>query len=150
MLYKLNDLELVKIISRPSKVCKTPYVADIELSGVPAPIFVDGLDALEVKKIIGMASLCVSSRFHGCVSSLSQGVPTLGTSWGHKYEQLFAQYGCADNILSIDDLSLLESKLQNIEQFNEQARQQLADAAREQKNQTQKMWATVFEEVRGV
>ena len=32
MLYKLNDLELVKIISRPSKVCKTPYVADIELS----------------------------------------------------------------------------------------------------------------------
>ena len=31
MLYKLNDLELVKVISRPSKVCKTPYVADIEL-----------------------------------------------------------------------------------------------------------------------
>jgi DNA-binding sugar fermentation-stimulating protein len=31
MLVKLNDLELVKIVSRPSKVCKTPYVADIEL-----------------------------------------------------------------------------------------------------------------------
>jgi len=31
MLAKLNDLELVKIVSRPSKVCKTPYVADIEL-----------------------------------------------------------------------------------------------------------------------
>jgi len=31
MLYKLNDLILVKIVSRPSKVCKTPYVADIEL-----------------------------------------------------------------------------------------------------------------------
>ena len=31
MLYKLNDLELVKVVSRPSKVCKTPYVADIEL-----------------------------------------------------------------------------------------------------------------------
>jgi|UniRef100_A0A6C0CAV9 sugar fermentation stimulation protein A len=31
MLYKLNDLILVKIKSRPSKVCKTPYVADIEL-----------------------------------------------------------------------------------------------------------------------
>jgi sugar fermentation stimulation protein A len=31
MLHKLNDLILVKIISRPSKVCKTPYVADIEL-----------------------------------------------------------------------------------------------------------------------
>ena len=31
MLYKLDNLEKVKIISRPSKICKTPYVADIEL-----------------------------------------------------------------------------------------------------------------------
>ena len=31
MLHKLNDLTLVKVIARPSKVCKTPYVADIEL-----------------------------------------------------------------------------------------------------------------------
>ena len=31
LLLKLNDLIKVKIISRPSKVCKTPYVADIEL-----------------------------------------------------------------------------------------------------------------------
>ena len=31
LLLKLNDLIKVKIISRPSKVCKTPYVADIQL-----------------------------------------------------------------------------------------------------------------------
>ena len=31
MLYHLNNLEKVKIIARPSKICKTPYVADIEL-----------------------------------------------------------------------------------------------------------------------
>ena len=31
LLHKLNDLVCVKIISRPSKICKTPYVADIEL-----------------------------------------------------------------------------------------------------------------------
>ena len=30
-LHKLNDLVYVKVIARPSKVCKTPYVADIEL-----------------------------------------------------------------------------------------------------------------------
>lgn len=29
---KLKNLERVKIISRPSKICKTPYVADIELN----------------------------------------------------------------------------------------------------------------------
>lgn len=32
LLLKLDDLIKVKIISRPSKICKTPYVADIELS----------------------------------------------------------------------------------------------------------------------
>tara|TARA_E500000178_G_C17003461_1_gene746887 strand:+ start:1023 stop:1889 length:867 start_codon:yes stop_codon:yes gene_type:complete len=31
LLLKLTDLIKVKIISRPSKICKTPYVADIEL-----------------------------------------------------------------------------------------------------------------------
>jgi sugar fermentation stimulation protein A len=31
MLHKLNNLKYVKVISRPSKVCKTPYVADIQL-----------------------------------------------------------------------------------------------------------------------
>jgi DNA-binding sugar fermentation-stimulating protein len=31
MLYHLNNLEKVKIVARPSKICKTPYVADIEL-----------------------------------------------------------------------------------------------------------------------
>ena len=31
MLHILHDLILVKVVSRPSKVCKTPYVADIEL-----------------------------------------------------------------------------------------------------------------------
>ena len=31
ILYTLRDIIKVKIISRPSRVCKTPYVADIEL-----------------------------------------------------------------------------------------------------------------------
>jgi sugar fermentation stimulation protein A len=32
LIYKLNELIKVKIIARPSKICKTPYVADIELN----------------------------------------------------------------------------------------------------------------------
>lgn len=53
-------------------------------------------DALEIKYVIGKCSIVISSRFHGLVSALSQGIPVVAMGWSHKYEELLADYGSAD------------------------------------------------------
>lgn len=70
-----------------------------------------GLNALEVKGVISQSYLIITSRFHGAASALNTGVPCLSTSWGHKYEELFNDYGQNDCVLSVGDLSMCEKRV---------------------------------------
>lgn len=76
-------------------------------------VLLSNLDALEVKRIIGGAKLLISSRFHGVVSGLTQGVPTLCTSWSHKYSELLKEHQCNDNMLSVEDISQAKQLIAN-------------------------------------
>ena len=53
------------------------------------------------KDVIARSKLVVSSRFHGAVSGLVTGVPTLCTSWSHKYVELMAEHGRPGNVLDV-------------------------------------------------
>jgi colanic acid/amylovoran biosynthesis protein len=60
----------------------------------PAHLDIVRVGAVEAKGILGSAFAVVSSRFHALVGALSQGTPSLGLGWSHKYTALLQEYGC--------------------------------------------------------
>lgn len=108
---------------------------------------VSGLNALEVKGLIASAYLVVSSRFHGVASSLNSCVPCLATSWSHKYQELFIDYGMENCLLPLDDTEKVEEKVWNFieERRNLEIRKQLSIKVPKIKNETKEMWRKVWE-----
>lgn len=98
---------------------------------------------LYIKGIIGLSSLVISSRYHGLVSALSQGIPCLGTGWSHKYQMLFEDYGCPECLVST--LETKDILTDRIMQITEEPRRsniinRLRASSREHKELTQEMW----------
>lgn len=121
------------------KLCKQLLEIDASLELISPD------SALEVKAWIAGAELVICSRFHGCVSALSSGVPCIGTSWSHKYEMLFAEYG--QNALIQPDTSEDELRYLIAQVGSAENRQLLQERAEYWKQQSRLMWQTVFQRI---
>jgi len=106
---------------------------------------IEEADPLKVKGIIGDSRAIVCSRFHGCVSALSQGVVNLGTSWSHKYEQLFKEYGVSELLIdpNVSDEAQIEL-INSILAENELYSKVISDNAIKYKEITEVMWSQVL------
>lgn len=107
---------------------------------------VTGLNALEVKGLIASAYLVITSRFHGLASSLNSCVPALATSWSHKYEELYHDYGLEGCILPIENQEKTLEKIMDILDVNEnnRIRKHLEQQVPKIKEQTRKMWNDIW------
>ena len=104
------------------------------------------LNALEVKGLIASAYLVITSRFHGLASALNSCVPSLATSWSHKYEELFHDYELNGYVLPLDDNELAISRVRDLleNQENVRIREHLALQVPKIKAQTCKMWNYIW------
>ncbi|MEQ9551479.1 MAG: polysaccharide pyruvyl transferase family protein [Coleofasciculus sp. G3-WIS-01] len=101
---------------------------------------------LYIKGILGNCFIVIGSRFHSLVSTLSQGVPCMGTGWSHKYQMLFEDYNCSDSLVSpIDSPDKISNLLDKL--IEEPSRSELIAGinagATEQKKRSTQMWRDV-------
>ena len=104
-------------------------------------------DPLVIKGILGACSAAMSSRFHGLVSALSQGVPSLATGWSHKYKALFEEYGFEEGLIhSITDMSEIKSKIDIVTDLNSSrtAQNKIKAKAECLKKSSEAMWSEVL------
>jgi polysaccharide pyruvyl transferase WcaK-like protein len=105
-------------------------------------------DPLNVKGIIGSCEGVIGSRFHSLVSALSQAIPTLGTSWSHKYQMLFKDYGFEEGIIDLNSSNTeIEKKIDILieEQSMTKLKSQLQTNSIRLKQLSNEMWNKVFE-----
>jgi polysaccharide pyruvyl transferase WcaK-like protein len=109
---------------------------------------VTDLNAKEVKGLIGVSYITVSSRFHGVASALSQGVPCLATSWNHKYKMMFQDYELQDQIINVNDVwettkTKIHETFNNHDRINRQLLSKKVNLTIEIESMWDKVWSTI-------
>ena len=104
-------------------------------------------DPLAVKAFIGKATLAISSRFHGAVNALSQGVPCIATSWSHKYHAMMSDFGMGDYcVAELSEQNLLHA-LQQLLDNKDALANEVKQKAAALKQQNNAMWQRLYQSI---
>ena len=112
------------------------------------PVF-EHEDPRVLKGILGMATFVIGSRFHSLVSTFSQGVPAIGTSWSHKYEELFNEFDAMDLLATeLDNLEKLDQLIDDLSnpEKREKWMKRISNAGDKVKDEASNMW----DEIEGI
>ena len=72
----------------------------------PMVVGVDAdLTAGELRKLVSMGSVLVTSRFHAMISGLATSTPTVVVGWSHKYKEVLDDFGLAEYGMDSSELN---------------------------------------------
>lgn len=126
---------------------KDQLLADKVSDAVGGISIVKETNPLHIKGILGSCDATIGSRFHGLVSALSQGVPSLATGWSHKYQRLFEDYGFNEGLVSVnDDDTVLYKKIDLViePESSKSLHEMLTQKSYDMKKLSEEMWERVF------
>jgi len=109
---------------------------------------IDSGDPVAIKNLIGVASMVISGRYHACVSALSQGVPCIGLSWSHKYQELFEDYDLDDFVVDRPDKERIHQLLTRLSSDEEVIVNRLRRSTRVMQEKVDSMWREVASALR--
>jgi polysaccharide pyruvyl transferase WcaK-like protein len=75
----------------------------------------EDLSAGELRRLIGMGQVLVTSRFHAMISGLSTCTPTVVVGWSHKYREVLDDFGLADFGMDSTTLSHPEEIVEQVQ-----------------------------------
>ena len=141
---KKNLKPFILIHEGPNDLMLAQHISDGVGGNLP---IIQESHPLKIKGILGACQGTIGSRFHGLVSALSQGVPSLATGWSHKYKMLFHDYSFDDGLLDVmaDDEEIFK-KIDMITEGDskEEIISRITVKSEELKKLTNDMWETVF------
>lgn len=80
-------------------------IHDLVTDNTRVAIVRDDLRPKEMRAFIKMLDFTIAGRFHAMVSSLAVGVPTLVTTWSHKYGEVLDMFDCPESAYTGTELT---------------------------------------------
>lgn len=99
MIAELSRLELNPVFLLHDNHEDRKVITTMQGRGANIPV-IEHPSPRVLKGILARATVVVGSRFHALVGALSQGIPTIGAGWSHKYPELFRDFASEEFLIA--------------------------------------------------